>query len=58
VRVLERLKEQRGLFERIVIDNGPEFTGNALDAWRTRTRSSCPSCGPPCQRRPPMSKLL
>src|SRR5467141_1218626 len=33
VRVLERLKEQRGLPERIVMDNGPEFTSKALDAW-------------------------
>lgn len=33
VRVLERLKEQRGLPERIVMDNGPEFTIKALDTW-------------------------
>src|SRR5882672_11612385 len=33
VRVLERLNEQRGLPERIVMDNGPEFTSKALDAW-------------------------
>ncbi len=33
VRVLERLKQQRGLPERIVMDNGPEFTSKALDAW-------------------------
>jgi putative transposase len=33
VRVLERLKEQRGLPERIVMGNGPEFTSKALDAW-------------------------
>ena len=33
VRVLERLKEQRELPERVVMDNGPEFTSKALDAW-------------------------
>ena len=33
VRVLERLAEQRGLPESIVMDNGPEFTSKALDAW-------------------------
>ncbi len=31
VRVLERLKEARGLPAVIQIDNGPEFTGHALD---------------------------
>jgi transposase InsO family protein len=31
--VLERLKEQRWLPERIVTDNGPEFTSKALDTW-------------------------
>jgi putative transposase len=33
VRVLERLREQRGLPEVLVMDNGPEFTGRALDVW-------------------------
>ena len=33
VRVLERLAAQRGLPASIVMDNGPEFTGKALDAW-------------------------
>jgi putative transposase len=32
-RVLNRIKEVRGLPERIVTDNGPEFTGQVLDAW-------------------------
>ena len=32
-RAAQRLKEQRGLPERIVMDNGPEFTSKALDAW-------------------------
>jgi len=31
VRVLERLKETRGLPTVIQTDNGPEFTGHALD---------------------------
>jgi len=33
VRVLERLRERRGLPEVMVMDNGPEFAGKALDAW-------------------------
>ncbi len=33
VRVLERLRATRGLPRRIVLDNGPEFTGRALDTW-------------------------
>ena len=33
VRVLERLAILRGLPDTIVVDNGGEFTGRALDAW-------------------------
>ena len=33
VRVLERIGEVRGLPAAIVMDNGPEFAGKALDAW-------------------------
>jgi putative transposase len=33
VRVLEGLRERRGLPEVMVMDNGPEFAGQALDAW-------------------------
>ncbi len=33
VRVLERLAQNRKLPEVLVMDNGPEFTGKALDAW-------------------------
>lgn len=34
VRVLERISAERGeLPEAIVLDNGPEFAGRALDAW-------------------------
>jgi putative transposase len=32
-RVLDRVAEQRRYPQQIVIDNGPEFTGRALDAW-------------------------
>jgi putative transposase len=33
VRVLDRLRETRGLPQVIQTDNGPEFTGHKLDAW-------------------------
>ncbi len=33
VRVLDRLGELEGLPEMLVMDNGPEFAGQALDAW-------------------------
>jgi len=33
VQVLERLYSARGLPKVITMDNGPEFTGNALDKW-------------------------
>lgn len=33
VQVLEQLAEEHGLPEVIVTDNGPEFTGRALDSW-------------------------
>jgi len=32
-RVLEELRASRGLPERIITDNGPEFTGRVMDAW-------------------------
>ena len=32
-RVLEELRINRGLPEQIMTDNGPEFTGRAMDAW-------------------------
>jgi putative transposase len=32
-RILEDLKNERGLPKAIVIDNGSEFTGKAMDAW-------------------------
>ena len=35
-RVLDRLAFLRGLPEAITIDNGPEFTSNALDEWAYR----------------------
>lgn len=33
VRVLERLCAERGRPKELLMDNGPEFTGRALDAW-------------------------
>ncbi len=33
VRVLDRIVAERGKPERIVLDNGPELTGNALAKW-------------------------
>lgn len=32
-RVLEQLRHSRGLPERLLTDNGPEFTSRALDGW-------------------------
>ena len=32
-RVLDRLRERVGLPQTVVVDNGPEFAGRALDAW-------------------------
>lgn len=37
VSVLDRLAETRGLPNVITTDNGPEFTGRALDEWAYRT---------------------
>lgn len=36
VEVLDRIVAERGLPEVIVMDNGPEFTGRALDEWAIR----------------------
>jgi putative transposase len=36
IEVLERLRETRGLPEVITVDNGPEFSGKALDEWAYR----------------------
>ena len=33
VRVLERLRETQGLPRALVMDNGPEFTSKAMEAW-------------------------
>jgi len=33
IQVLERLREERGLPNVLVVDNGPEFTSRAFDAW-------------------------
>jgi putative transposase len=31
--VLDHVREQRGLPELLIVDNGPECTGKVLDAW-------------------------
>lgn len=36
VRVLERIAAERGYPERLVMDNGPELAGRALDEWAYR----------------------
>ena len=36
VKVLERIASERQLPQRIVLDNGPEFTSRALDVWAYR----------------------
>lgn len=33
IRILERLQAEHGLPQRLRIDNGPEFTAQALDTW-------------------------
>lgn len=33
MRVLEKLCQEYGAPERIMVDSGPEFTGKALDSW-------------------------
>ena len=33
IRVFEQLKPERGLPEKIRVDNGPEFTGSDLKDW-------------------------
>ena len=33
IRVLERVSQERGLPERLLMDNGPEFIGKAVDEW-------------------------
>lgn len=38
IRVLEQLAELRGLPKGIVVDNGPEFAGQALDVWAHERR--------------------
>ena len=51
VRVLDRLAETRGLPREIVVDNGPELAGKALDewAWRNGIRLNFIEPGKPTQ---------
>jgi len=37
-RVLDRIAEERGYPEAIVVDNGPEFTSRALDQWAYKNK--------------------
>ena len=46
VSVLDRLVESRCLPETITTDNGPEFTGKALDEWACRTGVKLHFIGP------------
>lgn|GEM_PF-1392866 len=43
VRVLEGLRETRGVPTVIQTENGPAFTGRALNAWAHRTTFACSS---------------
>lgn len=36
VRARDQLVERHGAPKQITVDNGPEFTGQALDAWASR----------------------
>jgi putative transposase len=38
IRALDRATEERGKPHRILLDNGPEFTSNEMDAWAYRRR--------------------
>ena len=55
VRVLDRLKETRGLPQAIVLDNGPEMTGQALDKWPSTTVSGYTTSIPASRCRTPSS---
>ena len=46
VNVLDRLSASRSLPETITTDNGPEFTGKALDEWACRTGVKLHFIGP------------
>ena len=57
VRLLERLKQTRGVPEKIIVDNGPEFISRAVDQWAYRNgvrllgRSHPPRIGAPLKVR-------
>jgi putative transposase len=46
VRVLERLRHERGLPVRIVIDHGTEFTSKTLDQWAYENKVTLHSSHP------------
>ena len=45
IEVLERLREERGLPERVICDNGSEFTSRAFDAWAYSRRNLSTTMG-------------
>lgn len=51
VRILDMLKEMRGLPEAITMDNGPEFTSRVMDewAWRNKVKLAFIAPGKPVQ---------
>lgn len=51
VRILDMLRDMRGLPEAITMDNGPEFTSRAMDewAWRNKVKLAFIDPGKPVQ---------
>jgi putative transposase len=49
IRVLEKLRIKRALPERIVIDNGTEFTSKALDQWAYQNKLTLHTPGRPME---------
>lgn len=56
VKVLERLSELRGLPRSITVDHGPEFEGQALDAWAYKRAVRLAFIAPESPLRTPMSR--
>ena len=56
VRVLERLRHERGLPVRIVIDHGTEFTSKTLDQWAYENKVTLHSSHPDGRWRTAISK--
>ena len=58
VHVLERLAETRGLPEELILDNGPEFIGRALDQWADTRGVRLHSSRPASRSRMPTSRAF